>query len=243
MALAEIVVYDTPETCPYLEGRTARLPLRQALQRITPTEFDEQLALGDRRSGPFLYRPTCPTCSACEPLRLPVAELQLTRSQRRVWKKNQDLTVEMASASFSEEKLALYNRHKQERGLARTEKPMEQRGYSSWFLRSCARTIELRYRVGERLVGVSILDAGARDLSSVYFYFDPDESGRSLGTYSVLFESRWLQQQGGRYYYLGLYAKGSRHIEYKARFYPHERLIGGEWTRFVEPDEEVSGAG
>ena len=235
MALAEIVVHDATEPCPYLEGKTARLPLRQALQRVSPADFDEQLALGDRRSGPFLYRPSCPTCQACEPLRLPVADLELTRSQRRVWKKNQDVTVEMANASFSEEKLALYNRHKQERGLARTENAMDQRGYTSWFLRSCVRTLELRYRVGERLVGVSILDAGARDLSSVYFYFDPDESDRSLGTWSVLFEARWLHQQGGRYYYLGLYAQGSRHIEYKSRFYPHERLIGGVWTRFTGP--------
>ena len=238
MAPVEIVVHDAPEPCPYLEGRTARMPLRQMMQRLTPADFDAALALGDRRSGPFLYRPTCPACSACEPLRLPVAELQLSRSQRRVWKKNQDLTVEVATASFSAEKLALYNRHKQERGLARSESLMDQRGYSSWFLRSCTRTLELRYRLGDRLLGVSILDAGAIDASSVYFYFDPDESDRSLGTFSVLFEARWLQQQGGRYYYLGLYAEGSRHIEYKSRFYPHQRLIGGEWARFEEPAKE-----
>lgn len=242
MALAEIVVHDAPEPCPYLEGRTARLPLRQAMQRLSPDEFDAQLALGDRRSGPFLYRPTCPGCQACEPLRLPVADLKLSKSQRRVWKKNQDLVVEMASATFSAEKLHLYNRHKMERGLARSETPMEQRGYTSWFLRSCARTLELRYRLGEKLIGVSILDAGARDLSSVYFYFDPDHSDRSLGTFSVLFEARWLQQQGGRYYYLGLYAEGSRHIEYKSRFYPHERLIGGAWVPFGAPALEVQGA-
>lgn len=242
MALQEIVVHDAPEPCPYLEGQTARMPLRQMMQRLTPADFDGLLAQGDRRSGPFLYRPSCPACSACEPLRLPVAELELSRSQRRVWKKNQDLTVEVATASFSAEKLALYNRHKQERGLARSETLMDQRGYSSWFLRSCTRTLELRYRLEGRLIGVSILDVGARDMSSVYFYFDPDVSERSLGTYSVLFEARWLEQQGGRYYYLGLWARGSRHIEYKSRFYPHERLVGGAWARFGEPPKESPGA-
>jgi len=235
----ELVVHDEPEACPYLPGETARLPLRQPLGPLAPSAFDQALAGGDRRTGTLLYRPTCPTCHACEPIRLPAAELRMTRSQRRVWKKNADLVVEVGSATFSEEKLSLMNRHKLERGLSRDGRPMSARGYTAWFLRSCARTLEMRYLLEGRLIGLGIVDAGARDSSSVYFYFDPDHSDRGLGTYSVLYECAWLAGLGGRYHYLGLYAERSPHIAYKARFYPHERLIEGGWRRFEGPPERA----
>jgi arginine-tRNA-protein transferase len=35
-----------------------------------------------------------------------------------------------------------------------------------------------------------------------------------------------------RYLYLGLYVADCRHLAYKARFLPHERLVNGEWRRF-----------
>jgi len=93
----------------------------------------------------------------------------------------------------------------------------------------------MRYLQGDRLVGVGIVDLGARDSSSVYFYFDPDESRRSLGTLSTLFEIEWLRRRGGRYHYLGLYVQACRHLVYKASYFPHQRLVGGLWTTFAEP--------
>lgn len=239
--VAELVVHDEPEPCPYLEGETARLPLRQPLGPLSPAAFDEALAQGDRRTGTLLYRPSCPSCHACESLRIPAAELRMTRSQRRVWKKNQDLRVEVGPATFSEEKLRLMNRHKLERGLSREGRPMSARAYAAWFLRSCARTLEMRYLLDGALLGVGIVDVGARDSSSVYFYFDPDHSDRSLGTFSVLWECAWLVRHGGRHHYLGLYAERSPHIAYKARYFPHERLIGGEWRRFEDPPDGAAG--
>lgn len=233
----ELVVYDELEPCPYIEGQVARLPLRQPVGALSPEAFDASLAQGDRRTGGLLYRTTCPSCQACEPIRIPAAELRLSRSQRRAWKQNQDLVVEVGPATFSEQKLALMNRHKLERGLAREGRPLSARSYAGWFLRSCTRTLEMRYKLDGALIGVGILDLGARDMSSVYFYFDPDHSERSLGTFSVLYECAWLARQGGRYHYLGLYAAGSPHIAYKARFYPHERLIEGEWRRFEGADK------
>ncbi|MFT4976498.1 MAG: arginyl-tRNA--protein-N-Asp/Glu arginylyltransferase, partial [Myxococcota bacterium] len=154
------------------------------------------------------------------------------RSMRRATKKNDDLRIEVAPARFSDEKLALYNRHKQERGLARNERQMNQRGYEGWFLNSCANTTEFRYLLDDQLIGLGIIDVGERDTSSVYFFFDPDHSSRSLGTYSVLVELDWQRQRGGRYHYLGLYVSSCQHLVYKARFFPHERRIGGEWQRF-----------
>ncbi len=228
----EQLVHDELEPCPYLDGQVARLPLRWQFDDLAPAEVDASLAAGDRRVGRMLYRTRCPDCSACQPLRIPVDEFSPSRSQRRVLRRNRDVRIELGVARYSDEKLALYNRHKVERGLARRENPLTRRGYEGWFLRSCVQTREMRYYVGERLIGVGILDLGARDSSSVYFYFDPDESARSLGTLSTLVEIDWLRQAGGRYHYMGLYVGDCRHLSYKAAYHPHERLIDGRWTRF-----------
>jgi len=232
MSNREKLVHDELEDCPYLKGQLARMPLRWQLRRPTPEEFDDSLHAGDRRIGKMLYRTTCPNCTSCEPLRIPVNDFHPSRSMRRIIKKNKDIRVEIGVAQFSEEKLDLYNRHKQERNLNKREKPMNQRGYHGWFLNSCAITLEFRYLLEDRLVGLGIIDAGRKDTSSVYFFFDPDESARSLGTYSVLYELMWQQQRQGRFHYLGLYVEHCQHLVYKARFLPHERRVDGVWTRF-----------
>lgn len=231
----ERVVHDELEPCPYLEGRQARMPLRWQLRRLDPDEIDASLASGDRRVGRMLYRTACPGCNACEPIRVPVAEFAPSKSQRRVWRRNHDVRVEVGRPVFTEEKLELYNRHKVERGLARRERLLTRQGYEGWFLHSCLRTVEMRYMVPdedgeERLIGVGILDLGRNDSSSVYFFFDPDEHRRSLGVYSVLVEISWLRRRGGRHHYLGLYVEDCRHLAYKAGYRPNERLVRGVWT-------------
>jgi hypothetical protein len=70
----ELLVYDDPTPCPYLEGRQARMPLRVPTRMLTPAEFAARLRTGDRRQGVLLYRTACPSCRACEPIRIDTAE-------------------------------------------------------------------------------------------------------------------------------------------------------------------------
>ncbi len=236
MELREQLVHDAIEDCPYLDNQVARMPLRWQMRSLSGEELDAALASGDRRVGRMLYRTQCPSCSACEPLRVLVSEFQPSRSQRRVWSKNQDIKVTVGPAVYSEERLQLYNRHKIERGLSKDGKEMTPQGYEGWFLRSCVQTVEMCFELEGRLVGVSIVDVGARDTSSVYHFFDPDISDRSMGTFSALVELAWSRTRGGRYHYLGLYVGSCDRLNYKARFAPHERAIDGNW---VNPDEEA----
>lgn len=225
------VIWDQPEPCPYLPEQVARLPLRVPPTRLTPIQLDEQLAAGDRRSGRLLYRPTCPSCSACEPLRVDVARFEATKAQRRVWRKNVDeLRITVGPPKVDATRLTLYNRHKLERGLSRTGDATGDLAYRQWLVDSCCLTVEVDYWADERLVAVSILDLGQEAASSVYHYFDPDESRRSLGVFSALAEMAWLRQRGVRWYYLGLYVQACDRLSYKADYRPNERLVGGEWV-------------
>jgi arginyl-tRNA--protein-N-Asp/Glu arginylyltransferase len=230
MEIREQLVHDELEPCPYLDGPMARMPLRWQLRSLSGEELDLALSSGDRRVGRMLYRPTCPTCTSCEPIRVLMAQFQPSKSQRRVWRGNQDIEVTVGPAAFTEEKLALYNRHKLERDLSRSGTPMTQRGYEGWFLQSCVKTVEMCFRLEGQLVGVSIVDVGAQDTSSVYHFFDPDLSKRSIGTFSMLVEIAWSKGRGGRYHYLGLYVGGCSRLNYKAAFRPHERRVDGAWA-------------
>ena len=232
MSRHEQLVYQEIEACPYLPNRQACMPLRWQMRPPTPDEFDESLCEGDRRVGRMLYRTQCPSCNACEAIRVSVADFHPSKSLRRVWNSNQDVVVKLAPAVFSEDRLSMYNRHKIERGLSKTNRPMSRQSYDNWFLYSCADTREFRYFIDKKLVGISIVDFGRNDISSVYFFFDPDFSNRSLGTFSVLHEINWMRERGMRYYYLGLYVEDCANLNYKGRFYPHQRLINNKWHLF-----------
>ena len=234
MPIFERIVYEDLDPCPYIEGETSRMPLRWQFRKLTPAAFDESLAGGDRRVGQMLYRTQCPNCQACEPIRIPVQDFARSKSQRKKWRKGAEVVVEVGSPLFTHEKLSMYNRHKRERSLSQNDRIMSQDGYEGWFIRTCTDTKEFRYYYRQKLVGISILDVGDRDISSVYFFFDPDYSHLSLGTYSALYEIEWMRQHNMRYYYLGLYVESCSHLNYKAQYFPHERLIKGNWVSFAK---------
>lgn len=230
-----VIANADDEACPYLPGQVARMPLRLPLRPVYGARFDRLLDAGDRRAGPFLYRTACASCSACEPLRIPVARFQPTPSQRKVHKRNADLRLEVGKARITARHLELFNRHKLERGLGQA--PSDATDYRLQFLETCVDTREVRYLRGDRLVAVSLLDVGERAASSVYHYFDPDESRRSLGVFSVLAELALCASWSVEWYYLGLYVAGCRSLRYKADYFPHERRIGGEWRLFARRDD------
>lgn len=229
----ERLVHDAPFQCPYLRGRIARLPLRVPLRRLRPHEFAARLRAGDRRQGLLLYRPACPTCAACEPIRVDVNAFVPDKTQRRVFRRGEAvLHTEVGRPTVTSEKVALYNRHKVERGLSSGDGLISSDSYEQFLVDTCTDTVELTYRRAGRLVGVAIADRAADALSAVYCFYDPSEARLSPGAYSILKQIELCRLWGLRYLYLGLYIADCRGMRYKARYLPHERLISGMWRRF-----------
>ena len=108
---------------------------------------------------------------------------------------------------------------------------MSESSYRQWMVESCAQTIEMRYFVSGKMIAVSVLDIGADSVSSVYHYFDPEESRRSLGVYSVLWEIEWCRGRGIKWYYLGYYVRDCDHLNYKANYLPNEIKMDDGWLR------------
>ncbi len=238
---AEWLVFDELTACPYLPAEVARLPLRLPVRNLTPEEFTQRLAAGDRRQGAFLYRPHCPTCRACQAIRMDAFTYELDRTQRRVMRQgDRVLATSFAAPTHTREKVGLYNKHKIQRGLLTVDGLIDSEGYENFLVESCTRSIEIEYRYEGRLAGAALVDVAADSLSAVYCFYDPDLAALSLGTYSILKQLELCRILNLSYLYLGLYVEGSRTMQYKARFLPHERLIDGVWRNFDrEPEAEV----
>jgi arginine-tRNA-protein transferase len=229
----ELLVHDEPMQCPYLPEQNARLPLRLPLARLSRAQLDQRLSSGERRQGRLVYRTECPSCDACEPIRIAVREYRPSKTERRVFRRGQrEIRTELGKVESDEHRAALYNRHKLLRGLSHDGGPISAAGYAAVLADSCCDSFELRYHVGGELVGVAIVDRGERALSAVYCYYDPTFSGLSLGVYSILYQLELCRRWGLSHLYLGLTIEGCKAMAYKRRYLPHERLIGGQWQRF-----------
>lgn len=230
---SDIVIIDETEPCPYLEGETARMPLRMPLGKITLAQADTRLAEGHRRTGEFIYQTCCPTCQACEPIRLNTLEFEFTRNQRRIIKQgDRRFRQQIGSLSADSHRVELFNKHRRLRGLAKRDKDIDVEEYVWGFVRSCFESFEITYWLDDRLVCVGVCDRGKQSVSAVYTFYDPELKSDSLGTYSILKQVEYCAAQGLKYLYLGYYVQNSRHMRYKSRFVPNERLIQGTWVRF-----------
>lgn len=230
----ELLVHDEPIACPYLEGRTARLPLRLPLARLSRKQLDARLDQGERRQGRLVYRAQCAGCNACEAIRIPAGDYRPSKTQRRVYRRGQRLIdTELAPVAADERRAALYNKHKFLRGLSHDGGAISAAGYATVLADSCCETFELRYWVGPELIGVAIVDRGSRSLSAVYCYYDPDYADLSLGVYSILYQLDLCRRWGLSHLYLGLTIDGCKAMAYKRSYLPHERLIDGCWQRFT----------
>ena len=213
--------------CSYLPGRLATFRAFQA-GRMNGEEYQQWMDAGFRRSGAIVYQPACAGCRACVPLRVPVERLALSKSQRRALRRNADLRVRVARPRPTAEKWELYDRYQREWHDGKQAGDLL--AFVSFLYRSPVETVEFEYRDGEKLIGVGLCDVSTKSVSSVYFYFDPAEAGRSLGTFSALYEILWAREMKIPYWYAGYWISGCGTMEYKARFRPCEALgTDGEW--------------
>ncbi len=227
-----ILLGRSPEhPCPYLKDRPASEYLFQA-RAMDPEDYHVLMDMGWRRSGYLFYRPCCPDCAACVPIRLRPAAFRPSRSQRRVWRRNQDLRVTIDEPTLTDEKHDVYVRFLRSRHDGTMGEDVDD--LRRFLYESPVQTREVCYRLGSRLVGVGIVDVSSRAASTVYYYFDPDEHRRSPGVFSVLWEIDWSRRQGLEHYYLGYVIRSLPSMSYKANFRPHE-LLG--------PDDEWRPAG
>jgi arginine-tRNA-protein transferase len=229
----------SPSPCGYLPDRQWSLEY-EYVGAMTNGEYLQRLLEGWRRFGRMLFRPACPSCRACRSLRVVVDCFRADRSQKRAWRANAGaVEPRVGKPSATRAKLALYDRYHAFQAVHKgwPEHPAKDAAsYAESFVRHPFPVEEWCYYLGDRLVGVGYVDVlpGAEGgLSAIYFYYDPEERHRSLGTYNVLRAIEEARRRGMPYAYLGYYVEGCAGMTYKARFAPNQvRGEDGVWRDF-----------
>lgn len=229
-----------PHPCGYLPGRESTSRNFGAL-RLSSADYRILLDRNFRRAGLLFYRPACSACRECRQMRIAVDGFVATRSQRRAITRNADLTVEAGPLELDDERVEIYRDYVRVRHDGGPQKGTR-RELEEFLYSPAVPSIELRFREGSgRLIAVSVLDVGSDYVSSVYHYFDPAESKRSLGVFSILAEIEFARSHGLPWYYLGYLVNGAKTMAYKGAFGPAQWLVDGTWQPVALQDSDSSG--
>jgi arginine-tRNA-protein transferase len=230
-------MYESGEhVCSYFRDRSARTRAFYA-PKMPGALYQQFMDAAFRRSGRYVYQPVCGGCRLCVPIRVPVETFAASKSQRRAWRKNQDVVIEIGEPTPTHEKLALYQKYRLH-WHETDEQSWDE--FVSFLYDSPVETVEFEYRLSSgELVGVGICDLCAKSLSAVYFYFDPEHAKRGLGTFSALYEIETARKLNIPYYYLGFWVKNCATMHYKCDFRPCELLdTDGTWRAMREQGDQ-----
>jgi len=201
--------------------------------KVSPAKLDLLLADGWRHFGPDFFRYNLALYGdeirLVIPLRVRLSDFRFSKSQARVLRKNADVHVKVGPVRVTPEVDNLFNRHK-----ARFRQHPPESIYTFLSPDTADEPCEMRQLsvyLKDRLIAASFFDVGERSLSGIYAVFDPDESVRGLGIFTMLKEIELAAEEGKEFYYQGYCYSGSSFYDYKKRFFGTEAYQwNGAWA-------------
>ena len=199
--------------------------------------YDELIEKGFEREGATLVRPSCQFCRACMPVRIPVNTFSPSPQQRRVLRRNRDLTVSLTGPPEDQEHFFLYRRYISARHAAGPMDSEDRESFPYLLLAEWAvtRCLEVRAPDG-RLLAAAVTDKVRSGFCAAYTFFDPAESTRSLGIFTVLMQIEMARDCQVPFVYPGTLIRESPKMAYKSQFRPFDAFIDGRWV----PDSELA---
>ena len=216
--------------CPYIPGRVERKVVTDLATPNAMKLYDNLSRAGFRRSHSLAYRPACPGCTACVPVRIRVENFDWSRSFRRITNRNEDLTTRDMAGHATMEQYRLFTRYQRSRHSGGEMSSMSFRDFRAMIEDSPIDTRIIEFRDPEgSLVAVMLADRQMDAMSAVYSLFDPELDKRSLGTYMVLWLIKQAEANDLPHVYLGYWIEESPKMSYKTRFRPLEGLTPDGW--------------
>lgn len=240
--MQKLQLFVTPaHGCSYLTDRSARMLFVDPQEPVSFNMLSELSRQGFRRSGDFVYKPDCKHCRQCMSVRVPVALFKPNKSQKRTTKYNADLTQTLIKSSdATAQHYELYAKYINERHYDGDMYPPSVQQFKKFLVHGCADSMFLEFWHGTKLVCVSVCDVLDDGISAVYTFFDPAYEKRSLGTYAILQQIQWMQQEEKDFVYLGYWVPEAPKMKYKSNFMPLDMMINNRWHRvtrkFTETD-------
>jgi arginyl-tRNA--protein-N-Asp/Glu arginylyltransferase len=227
-----LVFYPTPEhNCSYLEDRQAKSIFLSPDQALDEATYMQLTDMGFRRSGEHIYRPWCEGCGECKSVRVPINNFEVSKSQKRVLRRNRDLEVSFEMPSSSDEIYHLYASYINQRHSDGDMYPPSLEQFESFLCQgpAASNTRFICFRLEQKLLAVAVVDILPKGLSAIYTFFDPSYEVRSLGRLAVLWQIRWAQSQAMDFVYLGYWIKECQKMAYKAEYRPLQVFESLDW--------------
>lgn len=205
------------------------------ISEVLPRQLDFLLANGWRHFGEHFFRYNVgfykTDIRLVIPLRIRLSRFSISKSQRRIIRKNHDLQIAIRPIEITEEKKILFEKHKQ-----RFDHGVPDSIYD--FLSNSPAKVpceawEICLYDKEKLLAASFFDVGETSISGIYAMFEPEEKQRSLGILTMLIEIDFAAKNNKTFYYQGYAYEGESFYDYKKRFSATEKFDWkGNWTDF-----------
>ena len=223
------------QPCPYIEGLQESKVVTDLTGPHAQHLHDELALAGFRRSHNLVYRPACSGCRRCVPARIPVKSFSPSRTQRRTWRMNGDLTVDVVPAEATLERYALFDRYQQARHRGGGMSTMSYADFRAMIEETPVdtRLVEARDDDGA-LIAVSLTDWLRDGLSGIYKFYEPEQTTRSLGTFMILWHVAHARTEHLDHVYLGYWIAECGKMDYKKNYQPLEILGSDGWRDFKQ---------
>lgn len=221
-----------PHLCNYLAMKTAQTAFVHPSYPISTAVYAKLITKGFRRNGDDVYKPQCPSCNACIPVRVNVADFKPNRNQKRCQSKNQHTQALIRPAVFQPQHYELYKRYQRMKHPDSSMQYATADEYIRFLSSTWCDTFFVEFKIEQRLVAVAIIDYLDDALSAVYTFFDPDFAHYSLGVYAVLWQLEYAKCSKLDWLYLGYWIADCKKMRYKNQYQPLETFRNNRWQPY-----------
>lgn len=204
----------------YLSNSVYQINDMFSSDKMPLSRWEELLAEGWRHNGKLIFRTSHDVDEKgflhyVLPLRYRLKGFSLTKSQRKILRKNEDLKYIFRPFTDELEKHQLFFQHIEKFKFQKPDSifnfvsPERNRPFKIW---------ELCVYDKDRLIACSFIDITRYALSSTYAMYDLEESKRSLGIYTMILEIQYAIQNKRRFYYPGYAYYQPSFFDYKKKF-------------------------
>ena len=220
--------FSLNDKCSYLDDKEQTTHYK-VIENCSAQNCQDLIERGFRRFGKMYFRPICGDCQECQSIKIDVENFSFSKSQKRIIKKASHFKSYLQTPTLSQAHLDLfkkYHLHMKDKKEWSYNETTPEHYYQSFVTGHNEFGYEVLYFDENKLIGVDLIDILEDGISSIYFYYDPDYSGYSLGKLSLYNQIKFAQRSNKKWIYLGYYVEDCPSLSYKSEYKPYITLQG-----------------
>lgn len=218
--------------CSYLPNKEERLLIAVDERLQNNHSYSLLMTEGFRRSGDQSYKPHCPSCNACQSIRVVIDKFMPSKSQKRSLKRNDHFQI-TTSDHLKNDYYPLYENYINTCHQDGSMFPANYEQFQSFLSSKLTKQLFIETWLvdgdNKQLVCVAVTDLLLNGLSAVYTFYHPDLKANGLGVFSILTQIDLCKTLDLSYLYLGYQIDDCKKMNYKNRYFPYERFINQQW--------------